>query len=205
MSTLLVILVVAVACAGTLVLLPRSASAEPPPKESPMPKSPKPPGSKEDLAQKLEAVRTSSPKVEERPQAMCYRQAAPPETAEYVCPKCSARTLWTKDRGTGRLIQRLLPQLRAKLPIAGLKLSLDETQLCRQCTPKAPVAPVVILVVEHADGTVHRAEGVGPEDLDLLREFQEGKLVHEGARDERTALKEHLPRLQYLLGVTPKP
>jgi len=172
-----------------------TAEARPPPRE---------PASRDELAQKLKALKATRPEVKnERAAATCYRQAAPPETADYLCPVCGARTQWTKNHSTGRLIQQLVPALRAKRSVPGLKLSLDERQLCRTCTPKAPGEPTVTLVVEYPDGTVHRAEGVDPEDLVLLQELLAGKDVHRGARDKQSALKEHLPRLQVLLGVKP--
>jgi hypothetical protein len=49
---------------------------------------------------------------------------------------------------------------------------------------------------------VHRFRGVTLEDIVLIKEFSEGKEVYKNDRDFETPLKDYLPRLEELLGIT---
>ena len=160
------------------------------------------PLSKNELSEKLRALSKSEATKTFSDGAMCYKPSMPKDSAEYVCPKCAARTQYSKNRATAVLIDRELPQIRTALKaIHGLDVSVDESQLCRKCTPHAPEWPQVALVVKHPDGSVTRTEAISAGDLALLREFLEGKLQHAGGNDEESPLKAHLARIEALLGV----
>ncbi|MGC4119480.1 MAG: hypothetical protein QM765_33910 [Myxococcales bacterium] len=144
------------------------AATTPPEFGAPVPVRPL---SKQELAEKLKTLsRTEAPTTLSEG-AMCYKPKVPADSADYVCPKCAARTQYSKNRATAGLIDRELPGIRKGLQaLHGLNVSLDESQLCRKCTPNAPEWPQLALVLKHPDGTVIRTEGIGLEDVALLRE-----------------------------------
>lgn len=198
------LLLVAVLCLAALA--GRAAAGEKPaaPVASASPGAPMParPLSRQELAQKLRELARSEPPKALSPGAECYKPAMPKDTAEYVCPKCGARTQYTKDRATAFLVDRELPGMRQQLKeIHGLEVALDESQLCRKCTPKAPDQPQVAVVVRHPDGAVARTAPARADDLRLLRELLDGSLKHAGSQDAESPLKEHRARLEELLGV----
>lgn len=177
---------------------PKPAGEAPAPKEKGMARL-----TRDELRARLEKLAATNPSPAEfSPGAECYKVARAPDTADYVCPVCGARTHYADDMLTAELI-RDLPDLRKLAAgIPDLDLSLDERPLCRKCTPKAPATPRVDLVVKTSDGVVTRAEGVTDTDLTLLREFLDGKVKHRGPQDRETALKDALPRIRELLGAS---
>ncbi|MBI5544450.1 MAG: hypothetical protein HY901_11205 [Deltaproteobacteria bacterium] len=203
---LLALLLLAVALFLALRSRTRAQAAAPPP---PSP----PPGvssgamsggplSRDELAAKLRRLSESKPPAQLNPGAMCYSTARPPETAEYLCPRCGARTHYSKNTVVVRLIQRELPSMReAVKALPGIEASLEESELCSKCQPDRPAVPLPTLAVHHPDGSVTRTRGVGMDDLKLLKEFLEGKPAHAGGRDAETSLKKHLSRIGELLGV----
>lgn len=135
--------------------------------------------------------------------AMCYKPAAPAERTEYVCPTCGERTVysgaaaWTVERDLASC-RRLV----AALPL--VDAALDESQLCRKCSPDV-TTPQLTLIVRYEDGSESRSTPVGPEDLVLLREFERGQTRHEGPMGAESPLLEHRARLEELLGLAAPP
>ena len=81
------------------------------------------------------------PKVRRGPMAMCYKMAMPDaEEVRFTCPKCGAVTRYESRRLKNDLcrLRDAVSELKGK----GLSIALDETPLCRVCTPgpKAPTA-----------------------------------------------------------------
>jgi hypothetical protein len=142
--------------------------------------------------------------------AMCYEMALPPDRVEYTCPTCGAKTLYAsgkEDKGA-RIYWRmgffewdLLACRRIVTQIKNLKITLVESQFCAKCSPDVE-NPVLVLLV-HYDGEEepHRVEDVALEDLQLLSEFLSGRKKHEGDFGVETPLKDHLERLEQLLGI----
>lgn len=155
----------------------------------------------DELKGRLAALAKSKPPKAELPAACCYRMAAPPSTAEYVCPEDGERTQYARDSGLVDFVLALPAMRSLVVQLEGLDASLDERSLCRKCTPGPVSAPSVALVIRHEDGRTARTEGVGTFDLEILREFLAGELEHAGRHGTKTALKQHLPRLRALLGL----
>ena len=134
--------------------------------------------------------------------AKCYEMAAPPERAEYVCPKCGEKTLYTKSEA--EIVEWKIPDTRRNfkelqgMPSKGF--SLDESQFCRKCSPNVKT-PKIVLKVEYAGGNTHTVEGVTSEDFKLLKEFLSGKVIHDARQEGEKPLKDYSKRLQELLGV----
>jgi hypothetical protein len=199
-----------------LALGPVSVFAEPPPsgQSAAVTTTEKAGMDRETLARKLrELASRPPPKDLETVVAMCYKMAAPPETAEYVCPVCHEKTLYglpstgAKDlnAGTSRAVWVLERELdscrRLVKEIKGLAVELDESQFCRKCSPNVKEPALGLVVRYSGQKTAYRVWGVTADDLLLLNEFLSGKDRHAGGRDEQTPMKSHLERLEELLGV----
>jgi hypothetical protein len=161
-----------------------------------------------ELTARLKELARSAPPKELSMGAMCYDMAGPPETADYVCPKCGQRTQYSQDGELTMLVAYELQAMREQMKaLPGLEATLDEAELCRKCSPSA-TRPELVLRVRYPEPTgsqlgEHRVRGVRPQDLRLLQEFLSGKTKHAGEQGQESPLKDHLPRLQELLG-TPR-
>jgi hypothetical protein len=157
---------------------------------------------------RLAAVAEQPAPPDRSPGACCYAPAGLPDPVEHVCPDCGAKTLYpctpkSERLAVGRayLMGTRLPECRRlAAEIRDLDVRLDESEFCEKCRPGV-AAPRLALVVRYADGREQRTEDVTPDDLRLLVELTTGALTHEGERESRSPLKDHLPRLETLLGV----
>jgi hypothetical protein len=192
-----------------LALAPRAfageaAPAPPPPGLAAKEPAPIAPLTRAELAQRLQKLTETPAPKDVGPGATCYRRAAPPTTAEYVCPKDGSHTHYSKNSVLTAEV-RDVPYLRdqaTRLP--GVEASIDESEFCRKCTPSAPATPRATLVVRLKDGGEKRTRAVTSTDLSILREFLIGKLSHDD-QGGGTPLKSHLPRIRELLGMDEKP
>lgn len=159
--------------------------------------------SREQIRQLLKTIETAKA-PEPKMGAMCYDMALPPNRAEYVCPKCSDKTLYTNQAAYA--ISWNLEACRREFELlkkeTDLTVTLDESSYCSHCSPAA-VRQETILSVTYEDGSTH-AEPVSSYDLRMLRALLAGKLEYKTDNDGTAALKEHIARLRQLLGVADK-
>lgn len=137
--------------------------------------------------------------------AMCYDRAAPPDRAEYVCPKCGEKTLYTKEAAwklqfTVEFCRREFLPLRK---CTALALALDESSYCSRCRPDAKEHEMA-LIVTYEDGSSYTNSPVDKFDLAALTAFLKGGAECKTFNDGTRPLKEMLPRLRELLGVQAK-
>jgi hypothetical protein len=158
---------------------------------------------REQIQQKLktlEAAKAPEPKMG----AMCYKMAAPPDRAEYVCPVCSEKTLYTSQ--SARFIAWELDACRREFELlkkeTDLAVALNESALCSHCAPSA-AAHELALTVTYADGATHTTAPVSHQDLVILRHFLKGNLDYKTFNDGTLPLQKALPRLRELLGADP--
>ncbi len=188
-----------------LVLLAMIISAvgcsRPPAQTPPAPAAVSPPQTeRERLQAKLrELVAAPAPSELERG-AMCYAKVFVPEPAEYLCPRCGSRT--QHQQSLVPLLREVAKARTAAGVVKGLKVTLDESEFCRKCTPEAPEAPALSLVVTFADGRVHRVRRVSAEDLQIIAEFLSGKDKHLGQNGREEPLKDLAARIDALLGLS---
>lgn len=172
------------------------------------------------LEERLRELAASPAPTDLEPGAMCYKPVAPPQGAVHVCPVCGARTEWGDapdgpapapehhaDGGWSEVyVVRHAPEIRAA--VAALKgpfaARLDESALCRRCSPEAP-APELVLIVAWSDARVVRTPGVTLDDIRLIAEFLAGSDRHVHDNDGQAALSGYAPRVAALLGLTPPP
>ena len=170
----------------------------------------------EEMLRKIETSKAPKSKMG----AMCYSTAPPPARAEYVCPKCGEKTLYAakdwedadkpSDRELDewskvRFIQWDLPACRRELEAikkaSKLSVTLDESSFCKKCQPKAKKHDLT-LTITYKDGKKHIVPSVEHSDMLLLRDFLKGQLTYETFNESTVPLKDSLPRLRKLLGMT---
>lgn len=155
---------------------------------------------REEIARRLKTLSASEPPKNLSMGAMCYApRIYNPQKAEYVCPKCGAKTLYPE-----RMEQLIIdiPKCRRYVKeIRQIALQLDESQFCKKCSPSVKSPSLVLVVSYPGEKKTYRHAGVNSNDLLLIQEFLEGKAVHKGERDSETSLKSNMERIQLLLGI----
>lgn len=155
-----------------------------------------------EIQQKLSKLMATPSPTDLKHGACCYAVAEPPKRAEYVCPNCGEKTLYTKSNAatvewTLPYARKCFKELTDVLPHGA---ALYETQFCRKCSPGIR-EPQLVLKIEYKDGPRHMVEGVTCEDLQLLKDFLSGSPVHDAGQLGDKPLKDYGERLQELLGV----
>jgi rRNA maturation protein Nop10 len=137
--------------------------------------------------------------------AMCYaiavRKHQHIEKETYHCPKCGSKTVYHSDEYSYSYLKYTLPACEALIKeIEGIDLSIDPSQFCKKCSNIAE--PQLGLIAKYSNDSVPAVTyGIGYDDIQMIQEFLNGRMTHEGAREERTPLKNSLLRLETLLGV----
>jgi hypothetical protein len=162
--------------------------------------------SRQEIRRRLGELAKSPPPKDLKMGAMCYEMSAPPDRINYICPKCSSKTLYASvkpDRvGSPNYVDSDIPECRRMAKtIKGLTVELDESEFCKKCSPEV-TTPALKLIVKYPgkDGAIV-TRGVSSQDLTLLREFLAGKDRHAGDTGVETPLKNYLQRLEQLLGI----
>jgi len=133
--------------------------------------------------------------------AMCYKVAMPPLRAEYICPACGNKTLYSDDYFNVDIVNHIAEFRSLVKGITELDIKLDESQFCKKCSPKVS-SPELCLIINYDNKTkVHKVCDVSEDDIKILSEFLDGKNVHSTSNDAQKPLKDYLNRLQKLLGV----
>jgi hypothetical protein len=162
------------------------------------------PYTKEEIREKLELLaNTPVPEDSISFGAMCYSVAyvEDVEHVTYQCPKCGSRTIYSNKVDAYYKVRSLIPQCREQIQdTKGINLQLDETQFCRKCSDVKN--PELVLVVSYVDDSVKTITyGIAYDDIQLINEFLHGRLTHTTMNDGRYPLKDHLQRLEELLGI----
>jgi len=134
--------------------------------------------------------------------AMCYEAVAPPLVAEYLCPVCGEKTLYT-DYDTWFIEYELQGCRRIFDEIAGaseMDIELDETLFCQVCTPDESEEPALVLTLTLEDGTVI-SNRVSEFDMRIFESFLKGRLFYVTSNDGEQPLKPYTGRIRELLGL----
>ncbi len=157
-------------------------------------------GEIEKMLRRLETQKAPKPKMG----AMCYDVAAPPSRAEYVCPRCGEKTLYTS--GDTEFIARELEACRREFDMlkkeTKLPISLDESSYCGHCSPNARQHQLIFSIT-YDNGRTHTDSPITCQDIQMLKAFLQERLSYPTSYGEYRPLKEQLPRLMELLGVQP--
>jgi hypothetical protein len=167
-------------------------------------------GDRAEVTQRLQELSLAPAPTDLARGAMCYKVAMPSERHEYICPTCGEKTLYAKDDGDRtKNIKDLAWTLHRDLDlcrrivreIRKISVKLDESQFCRKCKPDVEAPQLELVVTYEEDVEPHRAKGVRPDDLLLIKDFVEGKTKHTCSTDRQTPMKNHVKRLADLLGI----
>lgn len=143
---------------------------------------------KMELNNKLEQLPQSLDSWEKPVGAMCYKVAAPPERAEYICPECGEVTLYSIY--SSERIDKI-PYYRTLVKkIKTIKVTLDESQFCQKNNSGASYPELCLIVQIDKDSEPHKTCEITEEDITLLYDYSEGKMP----------LKKSKARLEELLG-----
>ncbi len=160
---------------------------------------------KEEISRQLEKLGQSKAPTELKVGAMCYAPRMLPSVVHYNCPLCGHKTVFSASSGVH--VQQIsfvtsdLPGSRLLVKkITAVSLKLDESELCRKCSPKV-ASPHVWLVVMYPGQKPYRVKDVTLDDLRLIEEFLAGKDKHRTFNDGEIAMQDYLPRLRKLLGI----
>lgn len=134
--------------------------------------------------------------------AMCYAPVALPDRAEYICPVCGERTLYTGHDAME--IEWGLPAMRRLVESMAdngyVRIFLEETY-CIHCHPQGPgFGEGTILVVVHEQGDTVRT-AVNITDLQAMEGFLRGELHYLSDNDSEIPLRGRLERLRVMLGL----
>ena len=134
--------------------------------------------------------------------AMCYAPMAIPDSAEYICPACGEKTIYTGYQTAGfqwnlDTARRLAESIDSA---ADLSVTLDEIMFCEFCSEQGAASPTMILRVKNELGE-ETANSVSVDDLRMLDSFLQGRLFWITSNDGQQPLKDHAERMAQLLGI----
>lgn len=156
--------------------------------------------SRAEVEQMLENLATSKVKDNLEMGAMCYSPRQIAEHADYICPVCGEKTIYSWQQA--EFVLHELPSCREYARRFDKNtVLLDESQFCRKCTPDSIENPQLCLSTKLEGQESVKTCGVYPMDLVILIDFFEGKNIYKTDNDSEVALKERIPRIKQLLGI----
>lgn len=156
--------------------------------------------SRDEVQKKLKKLASSPAPAMLKPGAMCYSVAMPPDSAEYVCPKCGEKTFYTESYVY--MVKYDIPSCRSAVKtMPGLKVELDESEFCRKCSPAVKSPALCMKIHYEGEATPHKTCGVSSDDMTLMYEFLNGEKKHQGGSSGEIPLKNYTNRLETLLGI----
>ena len=168
------------------------------------------PFSKEDLKARLRKLKDSPTPEKLNFGAMCYDMAASPNRIEYVCPACGEKTLYANETNPDLFnqsssIHTLLFDLQhirnKKETMKKWNILIDESQFCKNCSPNIKT-PELGIVFQYSDESRQLKKfGITAEDIDILIEFFENKLIHKGEQDREAPLKNFAETIEEILNL----
>lgn len=151
-----------------------------------------------DLISRLEKEESPEPVMG----AMCYAPMMVPSVAEYICPTCGEKTLYS-DSNTA-FIEWTLDDCRRRAEsinaITDFEILLDESLFCDFCSPEPGHEPYLVLRVVTETGE-EVANAVQAVDLMRLESFLSGNLYFTTSNDGQMPLLEGAGRIRLLLGL----
>ncbi len=132
--------------------------------------------------------------------AMCYSVASPPARAEYVCPVCHSKTIYSNQMSG--FISFTLPSIRGIVRSIKMILNcnLDESELCKKCFNGEKV-PELCFVINYKNNEVYKVYTNNYSDYLILKEFLEEKVIHDGSSMGETPLIDHIKTIEKMTGV----
>lgn len=181
----------------------------------------KPMYSRKQIEQQLEVLaKTPIPKNLEMG-AMCYEPGMRPDTATYICPNCSSRTLYRSEMffeksadgifvikpnetywwdAQSYISWEILACKRELNKIEGINIELDESEFCKKCNPGI-VKPRLYLYV-NIEGEPDTTKIINPSanDIRIIGEFLKGAVKYKTSDDWEHSLTDNINRINELFG-----
>ncbi|GEM_PF-471690 len=134
--------------------------------------------------------------------AMCYEPMAMPEVAEYICPVCGEKTVYSYTNAA--FISWELEGCRRTADSINthtdFDVVLDERQFCDFCSSdSADEDPSLLLRVIYGD-SAEIVSTVDLADLQMLNSFLQGNLYYTTSNDGEMPLQDYSDRMRELLG-----
>jgi hypothetical protein len=157
---------------------------------------------KKQIEQKLEELSKAPVPKSLSMGAMCYEMMMPPDTASYICPVCSSRTLYKRDFDNFWYVQGEIINCRRELEkVKGVNIKLDESEFCKKCRPEVTNPRLILLInIEDTEDTL-RIININSNDIRVLGEFLNGDIIHKTFNDGEEPLVNYKKRIIELLGL----
>ena len=134
--------------------------------------------------------------------AMCYAPMAIPDSAEYICPVCGEKTIYSG--GMSAYLQHELGAARRLAEsidsLTDFNVTLDESAFCDFCSEYGVGSAVLVLRVTNENGE-ETENSVSVDDLRMLDSFLRGNLFWVTSNDGHEPLRDHAERMAELLGI----
>jgi hypothetical protein len=155
--------------------------------------------SRKEIKEKLRKLSETEVPIDLTPGAMCYKMAGSPERAEYICPVCGTKTLYTINT---EAITHEIPSCRFLVSdLKSINIKLDESQFCKKCNPKTKNPELCIEIKYNDESEKHKTCNISSFDLQLVHEFLKGKTTHLGETGGETPLKDYMERIKTVLDI----
>ncbi len=132
--------------------------------------------------------------------AMCYSPRPYADSADYICPKCGEKTIFT-HRHAEFVLHEIPDCRRMAAPFGPDVIKLEETAYCQNCNGGKESQPELCVIVSLEGAEPVRTCGISTLDMIILTDFLKGKNIYKTFNDEEAPLKDRIPRLKILLGI----
>lgn len=157
---------------------------------------------KKQIEQKLEELSKAPVPKNLSMGAMCYEMMMPPDTASYICPDCSTRTLYKRDFENFWYVQGEIIDCRRELEkVKGINVKLDESEFCKRCRPEVTNPDLILLLNIEDTGDTLKTVNIRSNDIRVLGEFLSGSNIHKTFNDGEAPLVNYKKRIIEILGL----
>ncbi len=135
--------------------------------------------------------------------AMCYQAMAYPLVAEYICPVCGEKTIYS-DLQTGFIeweLQACRRMVESINEYTEFDITLDEILFCDFCSESSDEEPTLLLRVASTD-TAETVNSISIHDLRILESFLQGNLYYLTFNESQYPLLDCSDRIRQLLGAS---
>lgn len=142
---------------------------------------------------KLDSLSKAPKQKELSPGAMCYKVAFDRTTETFICSKCKKGTVYSASE-YGKIMEakRILENIK------NVKIIVDDSGFCNNCS-KGKMIGKFKLTIQYPDRSVPVYSEIYLNEVSLLKQFLEGKLVFKSENDNEEEMKNYLEKLRKIL------
>lgn len=142
---------------------------------------------------KLDSLSKAPKQRDLNPGAMCYKVAFDRTTETFICSKCKKGTVYNAKE-----YNRIIEAKRILESIKNIKIIVDDSGFCSNCS-KGNVIYKFKLTIQYPDRTEPVYSEIHLNEVSLLKQFLEGKLVFRSENDNEEEMKNYLEKLKKIL------